>query len=87
MGDGMKIVKVIWEDAASTDDWIDTDHYKLDANIVETVGYLFKETTDHVVIMSSVVLKADQGTSLMQIPRSTVREIVELAPKPQEPNG
>ncbi len=78
----MKLVKVIWEDAASMDSWQDLEDYDMgDDYIVETIGFLVKKTNKHITVVSQVCHSHDKATHFMKIPRETVRKIIELKHK------
>lgn len=74
----MRIVKVIWEDASSLDSWEDMKDFVIEDYIVETIGYLFKKTDKHVVVVSHVCPSLNKAKHYMQIPMGMVRKIVKL---------
>lgn len=69
----MKIVKIIWEDAAHAEaGWQDGLEPDDTVVIVESVGYLIKTTAKTLFLAQS--LATDNMANLLQIPRVCVHE-------------
>lgn len=69
------LVHIVWDDAAVLGEgWKDSFDPK--PQLVDTVGFLIKETEDHVVVASTVSL--DEHTGHFQIPRLMIKSIRQL---------
>lgn len=62
----MKLVRVTWKDAVGIGQWTDIDG-AAEPDHVETIGYLVRDTPDHITIAATV--SDDQFNAGMQIPR------------------
>jgi hypothetical protein len=75
----MKLVLVVWEDAADTDTgpWVDRkDAAKVQPVIFHQVGWLY-ELTPSMVVLTAAVGEEQMGVR-SQIPMGMVRKLVEL---------
>jgi hypothetical protein len=70
------LVFVVWEDHTSKDDWTDTKEIdnKLDASLIYSVGWLFKENSKSYLVVSSLNPKDDQVGDARRILKGTVTE-------------
>jgi hypothetical protein len=77
----MKVVKVKWVDCDRTEGWVDKSVFQewiADPNSEMTsVGFLAHDGKKHIVILQTV--SSNQVGEAMQIPRSLVLELEELA--------
>lgn len=77
----MKMVQIIWNDANEMHGWGVEEEIKLDKlPVVETIGYLFSQDDEQLVIVSS---QSDYGAYLgrLAIPKGCVKTIKELRVK------
>lgn len=69
----MKIVRVKWVDAFSTDAWTDFEDLSTDSMIATTVGFLVKELPN-LLIVASTVSRDRQACCTMHIPKGWIME-------------
>ena len=72
----MKIVRVTWWDALAVACWQKTSE-PMAPQVCVTVGFLVAEDADHVMIAATV--SEDECVAAMQIPRSMIRAMDEIA--------
>ena len=74
----MKIVVIDWVDSVRAFDWTlieDVDEKSLDCI---SVGFLLKETDNHVTIAQNYGIKPEQVCNLITIPKCSIRNIREI---------
>ena len=74
----MKIVVIDWVDSVRAFDWTlieDVDEKSLDCI---SVGFLLKETDNHVTIAQNYGIKPEQVCNLITIPKCSIRNIMEI---------
>ena len=74
----MKIVVIDWVDSVRAFDWTlmeDVDEKSLDC---VSVGFLLKETDEHITIAQNYGIKPEQVCNLITIPKCSIRNIREI---------
>lgn len=67
-------ILVVWDDAEVSNDWeVQTESAKLEEALVETLGFLVKETDKHLLIAST--LSDDHTNARTKIPKGMVKTI------------
>lgn len=77
----MKIVEIDWVDSVRAFDWTlmeDVDEKSLDC---VSVGFLLKETDEHITIAQNYGIKPEQVCNLITIPKCSIRNIREIKQK------
>jgi len=71
------LVKVIWDDACNRSDigWNDADDVEIKHQLVMTVGFMVKETPEHIIICSTKDMGSDNVNGHFQIPKGMVKSI------------
>jgi hypothetical protein len=83
MGQEYPLVKVIWLDPHSDDDWADVEDVCVKQQLVETKGTLVKETKDAIIVTLNF-LKQEEGVDVsctMIIPKIVIQSIKRLSYK------
>ncbi len=75
----MKAVKVHWRDSHGRDEWFYADNFREEALLVESIGFLFKEYPDRIVIVTS--RSGDYLGNALIIPRECIVSIIDLTVK------
>ena len=76
-----KIVRVIWLDPHSVDEWVSQDSGELDMpHKVETVGRLIKDESDFIVVSLNVGLEVNEDVSCSIIIPKPCIESMEVFP-------
>lgn len=68
-------VLVKWYDAQSHDDWIDIESAGDELPLIQTLGYLLKETETEIIVAMQLDLKNEQTSMIMTIPNLWVESI------------
>lgn len=74
------LVCVFWEDAHSTASWKDTDELELEECICTTVGFLYKQSPERIMVVDSLIMNTKTGgldfvSGTTTIPSGMVREV------------
>lgn len=67
------LLEILWDDAATSHGWEQANDIKPEVEIAVTVGFLVKETAEHVVIASTV---GEDGScnGRIQVPKKMIRK-------------
>lgn len=83
----MKIVKVLWEDTMSYDDWCKTEDATKEEgwnSYHETVGFLLKKTKTHTYVVSTLNSpKKDRSSGVWRFPNKIIKKVVYLNEEPK----
>ena len=71
------IVEVEWVDSTARSSWADREEWTLQRSEIRSVGYLFKDLSDRVVILQSVS-GLDLIDHQLSIPRGCIKSMVYL---------
>ena len=71
------VVEVEWVDSTASETWRDREGWEASRMIIRTVGYLFKDLSDRVVIAQSVSA-LDLLGQVISIPRGAIKSMVYL---------
>lgn len=71
MAHKFKHVKIVWDDAESSDGWEGIPD-KLEPKLVTTVGFLIVETDKHVLVAGSVGHGDEDCNNRLQIPKAMI---------------
>ena len=67
------LVEISWDDAATSHGWEAAEDLETEAEIATTIGFLVKETSDHVVIASTIDANGNNNGRI-QIPKRMIRK-------------
>lgn len=89
----MKIVKIIWVDAESHNEWVEVKDL-VDPSTCTTVGFLIKETEEFYYIAATVSIEGEaiHTNNRILIPKVWIKEFTEIkdakkkAPRRTEPS-
>jgi hypothetical protein len=72
-----RFVRIVWLDAYSEDEWRDVDTYEMTDYVVESFGYLVKETKNYHLIAPNLGRNDGRWEAgcMMGIPKKMVLEI------------
>ena len=72
------VVRVVWYDAESSDDWQDVEGINRTVRPIRTVGYLIEETDDHIVVAQNHDPHNGKISMIMTIPNVWIDIFEEL---------
>lgn len=86
MSNELRVVKVVWIDPHSVDDWTDVDDLEKEKICkVIAVGFLLKETADKIVLTLNYSASGNDSCCTMIIPKACVLSINEVCLVEKEP--
>jgi hypothetical protein len=80
MSDELRVVKVVWIDPHSIDEWCDTEEL-VDSEICQivSVGIFVKETPDKIVLTLNYSPSGNEGSCSMILPKKCIVHMSEVA--------
>lgn len=73
------LLYIEWYDAESNDDWRDISDIVAELPLIQTIGFLIKESKDCVAIAQNIDKKNDNASMSMIIPKAWVKRIRKLS--------
>ena len=75
---GFPLVRVVWIDAESRDDWENIEGVDRSCKEVITIGHLIEDTNDYMALAMNLDLHNDACSMVMTIPNHWVESVDEL---------
>lgn len=66
------LVEIQWDDAATSHGWEAAEDLETEAEIAVTIGFIVKETQDHIIVASTIDANGNTNGRI-QIPKKMIR--------------